>query len=208
MFKLLFLITTILINVTLLAQDRSSTIREIRDLSYQIEQATYSTRGNAQSLNETAVLMRRALSNLTSRPGNGQVFTLCRDYAFPILNRTLPSGDAMDEAIRLCRTVVAFDEMKFLYTKYSRTLPSREAMEKAANFSDINLLGKLDILSFAFEKYNRVLPSSVSCDRAAKGVSIIQRTRGTLSCFNNTFPVYNRTSSSVDAMDRTIQACQ
>ncbi|MCF8059011.1 MAG: hypothetical protein K9K67_06930 [Bacteriovoracaceae bacterium] len=192
----------------LLAQDRSFTIREIRDLSLQIEQATYATRSDSPSLEEAVVYMKRALRKIQSRPGTGQVFTLCRDYAFPILDRTLPTADAMDEAVRMCRTVEAFPEMKFLFEKYNRTLPTQEAMERAARFADINLMNKLDVLSFAYEKYNRMLPSSNSCDRAALGVATIQNTRGTLNCFKNTFPNYDRTLSSADAMDKTIQACR
>ena len=206
----LFITLCVLFSSQLFAQGRSQTLRDIRNLSYQIEQETYSTRGDSQTLRDVQSLMRRALNELQNGGGNGR-FQECRQYAFPILDRTLPAGDAMDEAIRLCRQVEAIEEMKFLFEKYDRTLPARDALQRAANVSDFSLVDKLSLLEFAYEKYDRTLPASTAADRAVQGVAPIQNNRnpgGTLSCFKKTYPVYDRTLPSADAMDRTIQACR
>lgn len=195
---------------TLFAQSRSQDLREIRNLSYQIEQETYSTRGTPQTLRNVKSLLRRALNELQNG-GTNPGFAECRQFAFPILDRTLPASDAMDEAIRLCRQVEALPEMKFLFEKYDRTLPASDALERAATASDFSLVDKLDLLEFAFEKYDRTLATSTAADRAVQGVSPIQNNRnpgGTLSCFKKTYPVYDRTLPSAEAMDRTIQACR
>lgn len=208
--KSLILCVFLLSSSALFAQDRTRLLRSIRDLSYTIEQETYSTQASDRALSETLALLQRGLDKLTNGTGR-DVFVECRAFAFPILDRTLPANDALNEAIKLCRPVEALEEMKFLFEKYDRTLPARDAITRATRVADARLVDKLELLRFAFEKYDRTWPATDAADRAVRGVSSIPVTRSpgrVLSCFQSSFPIYDRTLPSSDAMDETIKACR
>lgn len=206
--------TTIILIATLqspiFAQSRNQALREIRDLAVQIENATFNTRSDSRSLSMARSYMARALSELNGSNGNGDALK-CRNYAQPILDRTMPSGDAMDEAIRICQTVLAYDEMVFMNENLDRVLSSREAITRAAQYADQNLRGKLDLLEFAYSKYNRIRSTTDAIAMSVRAISPINNNRapgGTLSCFKKTYPLYDRTLPADEAMDRTATACQ
>ncbi len=208
--KALIVITTLLSSSYLFAQTRTSLLRSIRDVSYQVEQESYNTQASERELRETLTLLRRGLDKLTNG-GGGDTFQECRIFVFPILDRVLPANDALNETLKLCRPVVAIEEMKFLFEKYDRTLPARDAITRATRVATEDLLDKLQLLEFAFEKYDRTLPSKDAADRAVRGVSSITLTRSPgriLGCFQSSFPIYDRTLPSADAMDETINACK
>lgn len=194
-----------------LAQSRNQTLREIRDLAVQIENETFNTRGDQRTLNQVKTYLQRALSELQNGGGGNPTFEQCRNYVYPELDRVMSSRDALDETLRLCRTVEAYEEMVFLHTELDSVMSTRDAITQAATYADRRLFEKIDILRFAFEKYDRTLSTRDAADRSVQAVAPIQNRRGpggTLSCFQKTFPVYDRSMSTADAMDRTAQACR
>lgn len=208
--KSLILILSLLTSSALMAQGRGQILRSIRDLSYQIESETYNTQAGDRELQEARTFLQKALDKLTNL-GGGDTFLECRTYVFPILDKTMPANDALNEAIKLCRQVQAIEEMKFLYEKYDRTLPARDAITRATRVATDILVGKIELLRFAYDKYDRMLSSRDAADRAVQGVSSIAPTRSpgrVLSCFQSSYPIYDRTLPAADAMDETIKACR
>lgn len=208
--KSLIITLSLLASSALMAQGRGQVLRNIRDLSYQIENESYNTQAGVRELQEARSFLQRALDKLTNQ-GGGDAFLECRTFAFPILDRTLPANDALNEAIKLCRSVQAVEEMKYLFEKYDRTLPARDAITRATRVATEKLVGKLELLRFAYEKYDRMLSSRDAADKAVQGVSSIAISRSpsrVLSCFQSSFPIYDRTLPAADAMDETIKACR
>jgi hypothetical protein len=198
------------ITQTTLAQSRNQTLREIRDLAIQIENETFNTRGDQRTLNQVKSYLQRALGELQNGGGN-PTFEQCRNYVFPELDRVMSSRDALDETLRLCRTVEAYEEMVFLHTELDSVMSTRDSIAQAAAYADSSLYQKIDVLRYAFEKYDRTLSTRDAAARSVRAVGPIQVRRGpggTLSCFQKTFPVYDRSMSTADAMDRTAQACR
>lgn len=207
--KRIVTLCSILIATSAWSQSRSQLLREIRDLSLQIERETFNTRAGDRDLQQTSIFMRRALNQLTGSSNPGGVFNDCRDFIFPELKRVMPTADALDEAINLCRNVAALPELKWIFSKINRVLSTREAITIAANYSDIRLLQKLDLLQFIFSKYNRVRPTTDSMDRAVMGVQALSNRRGgdDLRCVQENFAIYSRTMPIEEAMNRTIKSC-
>lgn len=199
-----------LFTTSALAQTRNDLIREIRDLTVQIDNATWNTRGDMNNLVQAKTFLERALNALQGNQGN-PTFEQCRSYVYPQLDRVMSSRDALDETLRLCRGVFAYEEMVFIHRELDPVMSTRDAITQAAVYADNQLMDKIELLRFAFSKYDRAASSRDAIQRSVNAVRPIQLRRGpggTLSCFQKTFPVYDRSMSTTDAMDRTAQACR